>query len=231
MNRNLAVALAAFIAMTVTVSGARADSIPWGYAAGNAEIFNNNNGSKTSAIQFAGASGVATGNSGIIIYNMTTMSTASEASPDNFFNVPFDVSFNLTDVLATGSSSGSAKSTDLVHFSGLFSASNVTTQSLFPGAAPWTSPPTAELVLGADDVGWRTYSVMLTSFTSPGQPGGSPGSIQAVVTIRSNDEGPGGGEDPPPPSATPEPATLVLASLMALPLAVWARKRRQQKDA
>jgi len=216
-------------------SHAQADSIPWGYSAGNTEIFNNNNSAKTSSVKFSGASGGATGNSGIIIYSTTTTSGVGDSSPDDFSNVPFDLAFTLVDVKATGSKSGSAKSSEVLHFSGLFSASNVTNHSLLPGAAPWSSPLKAQAILGADDVGWRTYSVILSSFTSPGQPGGSPGSIQAIVIITPNNDGPrGSGESPigsgdgPAPSATPEPASLVLAGFGILPLIAFWRTRRKE---
>ena len=225
--------LAAVIVFAIGSHAAMADSIPWGYSAGNVEVFNSNNSTKSSSVKFSGASGVATGNSGIIIYNLTTTSSASDNSPDSFSNVPFDLAFTLLDVKATGSKSVAAKSSDVVHFSGLFSASNVTKQSLLPGAPPWSSPVYAQAVLGGDDVGWRTYSVLFSSFTSPGQPGGSPGSIQAIVTITSADSPGGSGESPsgsgegPAPSATPEPTSLVLASLGLLPLVVLWRKQRK----
>jgi hypothetical protein len=201
---------------------ARGDSIPWGYSAANGDIYNSNNASQSSSIHFAGASGVATGNSGIILYNMTATSTASAASPDSFASVPFHLSFSLVDIQATGSTSSNAKSTDMVNLSGFFSASNVTRQSLFPGAGPWSSPPLFQVVLGGDDVGWRTYSVELASFTSPGQPGGSPGAIQALVTITPADAPTGSGESAP--TAAPEPSSLLLAGLGGVQvLAIWRR--------
>jgi hypothetical protein len=214
-----------------------ADSIPWGYSAGNTEIFNNNNALKTSSIKFSGASGVATGDSGIIIYNMTTASSTSSSSPDSFSNVPFDLAFTVLDVKATGSTSASSKASEVVHFSGLFNASHVALQSLLPGANPWGAPVTAQVTLGGDDVGWRNYSVLLASFTSPGQPGGAPGSIQAVVTVTPADIPRGNGDIPAPPpppetapSATPEPGTLVLAGISALPFVVWLRRRTRHDE-
>src|SRR5262249_34896316 len=161
-----------------------------------------------------GATGVATGSSGIILYNMTTSSSATDASPDSFSNVPFDLAFTLTDVKATGSAAPSAHASELLHAKGMFNASNVTNHSLLPGMSPWGVPVTLTAVLGSDDTGWRTYSVLLSSFTSPGQPGGAPGSIQAIVTIADGGK-PGGGDVPPPPpggsgeppSAAPEPAS------------------------
>jgi hypothetical protein len=229
--------LGALIALAFVNLGARADSVPWGYAVGSTEIFNNNTPLQTSSIQITGASGVATGSSGIIIANMSATSSTGAASPDSFANVPFDLTMTLTDVNATGSKSASANASGVVHVSGMFSASNVTKNSLLPGASPWSSPVLAKLVLGADDVGWNTYSILLSSFTSPGQPGGSPGSIQAIVRVTPADGNPvpvGSGDPPPPssggetppPSAAPEPATLVMASFGILPiLALW-RKRR-----
>jgi hypothetical protein len=237
MSKNLILTvLFAISAFAFTHDRACADSIPWGYSAANTEIFNNNSPAMSSSVKFNGASGVATGSSGIIIYNMAATSGVSESSPDSFSNVPFDLAFTLVDIKATSSVSGSAKSSDVVHFGGLFSASNVTKTSLMPGANPWSSPVVAEVTLGADDVGWRTYSVTLSSFTSPGQPGGSPGSIQAIVRVSAAGapvelpEPPDGQEETPAPNAAPEPASLVLAGL-SLPLFVLIRRRRNQTHA
>ncbi len=216
------VALAGLLAAGTSV---RADNIPWGYSATDTEIFNNNNPIMTSSIKFTGSSGVASGASGIIIYNLTTASTAADDSPDSFSNVPFGLGVTFTDVKATGSGSAGAKISESVNFAGLFNATNVTTKSLLPGTNSWTSPSTAEFVLGADDVGWRKYTVGISSFTPPGQPGGAPGSIQAVVTIEPT-EGPGGSGDPPP-NGTPEPASLLLAGL-GVPLVVLVRRRMKK---
>jgi hypothetical protein len=68
--------------------------------------------------------------------------------------------------------------------------------------------------LGANDVGYHDYEITLASFTFPGQPGGGAGSIQLVVMVW-------------PPTATPEPASLVLACL-ALPVIVFVRRRRKK---
>lgn len=83
-QRTFKLIVSALIALPLINSAVMADSIPWRYSAGNAEIFNNNSPSITSSITFSGASGVATGNSGIIIYNITTTSGVSDVSPDAF---------------------------------------------------------------------------------------------------------------------------------------------------
>jgi hypothetical protein len=234
LNQNRISVIAASIILCTSCSRVTADSIPWGYSAGSTEIFNNNNPLKSSSIKFTGASGVASGSSGIIIYSMTTSSGVPDVAPDSFSNVPFDLAFTVLDVKATGSKSGSAKSSEVMHFSGLFSATNVTKQSLLPGASPWSSPAAGQAVLGGDDVGWRTYSVLLSSFTSPGQPGGSPGSIQAIVTIAPaegpivSEEGPSGSGESNPPTATPEPASAILAGFGLLSLVAFSRVRRKR---
>jgi PEP-CTERM motif len=228
MRKSLVAWFVVALAGLLVTGSVRADNIPWGYSAASTDIFNNNNPIKSSSISFAGSSGVASGDSGIIIYNLTTSSTAADVSPDSFSNVPFNLGVTFTDIKATSSASGTAKASDTLSFAGLFNANNVTTKSLLPGMNSWTSPTTAELVLGADDTGWSKYSVQIASFTPPGQPGGAPGSIQAVVTITPVD-GPIGSNDPPPTGQTPEPASLLLAGL-GLPLVVLVR-RRMKKNA
>jgi hypothetical protein len=208
----------------VAGTSVRADSIPWGYSATDTTIFNSNNPIKSSSIKMTGASGVASGNSGIIIYNLTSTSTAGEHAPDSFSSVPFNLAVTLSDIKATATTaakSASAKSTGVVNFAGLFSASGVTTKSLFPGANSWNSPNTTSVTLGADDVGWREYTVTLSSITPPGEPGGAPGSIQAIIEITPV-SGPGGDGETPP--SAPEPASLVLAGL-GLPLILLVRRR------
>lgn len=222
MKKSLALFAAAFAFLGAGAT-VRADAIPWGYSATSTSI---TSGSGNSTINFTAGSGVASGNSGIIIYNVTTTSTAPDTSPDSFTNVPFNLAVTLTDIKATGSSSPSAVTNGAVNFAGLFNASNVTNKSLLPGTNSWTSPTTANIVLGAPDTGWNNYNVQIVSFTPPGQPGGAPGSIEAVVTITPA-SGPGGSGSSPPPSGTPEPASLLLAGL-GLPFLIIARRRQRK---
>ncbi|HZZ77736.1 MAG TPA: hypothetical protein VFE62_04400 [Gemmataceae bacterium] len=235
MKKSL-VKFAASVAMLLIGSiSVYADSIPWGYSATSPADISAST-SPLSSISFTGASGVASGDSGIIIYNLKTNSSTTDAAPDSFSNVPYNLAISLTDIKATSSLSPGAIATGVVNFSGLFNATNVTSKSLLPGINGWTqvpgntSPTMASVTLGSDDTGWRTYNVQISSFTSPGQPGGAPGSIQAIVTIAPTD-GPGGpGGTGEPPSNTPEPASLVLAGL-GLPLVVLLRRRMKKAQA
>jgi hypothetical protein len=215
----------------------RADNIPWGYGAiSPPDIMASS--SPLSSIQMVGSAGSANGNSGIIIYNMTTTSFNDGVAqpPDTFSSVPFDLAITLSDIKALSASTGTIKTSGVVNFSGLFNATNVTDKSLLPGMPGWNLVPgnasetEANIVLGASDptVGWRNYKIVISSFTAPGQPGGAPGSIQAIVSITPAD-GPGGSGEGPPTNATPEPASLLLAGL-GLPLVVLVR-RRMKKNA
>ncbi|HZZ77735.1 MAG TPA: PEP-CTERM sorting domain-containing protein [Gemmataceae bacterium] len=229
MRQSLATSATAFAALLVSCIDVHADSIPWAYSASTLTISSST--SSKSSITFSGASGVASGNSGIIIYSLKTNSSATGAAPDSFSNVPFDLALSLTDIKSTGNPG--ATSTGTVHFSGLFNATNVTSRSSLPGKTTWSlvlgnhSPTEAFITLGSSD-DWRTYGIQVGSgsgsgFTSPGQPDGAPGSIQAIVTIQ-EEGGPVGAGSSPPPSNTPEPTTFILAAL-GLPLAVLLRRR------
>jgi hypothetical protein len=213
----------AVLALLVTSTAVKADGIPWGYTAADTTIFNSNNPIQTSSIVFKGSSGAASGNSGFIIYNLTTTSTASSSLPDSFANVPFNLSVTLTDINATGSSDPGKVVNGTFSFSGLFNADNVTKTSSVPGPVTWTSPTTAMMKLGGSDTGFSDYSVSIASFTPPGQPGGAPGAILALVNVAPEK---GGGSGGPPPDA-PEPTSLALAAL-ALP-ALFAARRRLKK--
>jgi hypothetical protein len=226
--KKMLVSFAAVAMLLLAGTIVHADTIPWGYSATSPPDITAST-SPLSSIKFTGSSGVASGNSGIIIYNLTTSSSATDSAPDSFVNVPFNLAVSLTDIKATSSTSTSATPTGVVNFSGLFNATNVTTKSLLPGVTTWTqvpgntSPLSASIVLGAADTGWSNYTISIASFTSPGQPGGAPGSIQAVVTITPS-TGPGGSGETGPPPPPPEPATLVLAGL-GLPVVVLLRRR------
>src|SRR5713226_2349559 len=106
MRKSLYSFTAAVAMLFVAGTSVRADSIPWGYSATDTTIFNNNNPIKSSMIKMAGSSGVASGNSGIIIYNLTTDSKAVDTAPDSFSSVPFGLSVTLSDIKASGSKSG-----------------------------------------------------------------------------------------------------------------------------
>src|SRR5262249_54550540 len=137
MRKSL-VSLGAIALALLAQSTVRADGIPWGYSAADTKIYNDPS-VKTSSITFAGGSGVANGDSGVIIYNLTTASNPTSGA-DSFGNVKFDLAVTLTDVNATSSSSSQKKASDVVNFSGLFNASNVTQKSMLPGPTSWTTP-------------------------------------------------------------------------------------------
>ena len=247
MKKSLVSLGAALATLLLASTGVRADGIPWSYIAtpppdiGAASPF--------SKISFAGSFGSASGNTGIIIYNLTLASTAPASAPDSFTSVPFNLSIALTDQLATtGKATGTVNASGAVNFSGLFSATNVTATSLLPTTLPggptggvlWNSDPknaasgstpisanSASVILGSDGTGWSKYTVTLSSFTAPGPTAATPnpGSIQAIVAITPASSPGGSGEDP---SAAPEPASLVLAGL-GLPIVVLLR-RRLKKD-
>ncbi|MCI0638667.1 MAG: PEP-CTERM sorting domain-containing protein [Gemmataceae bacterium] len=226
MQRSLVSFIAVAIASLSFAAGARAEDFPWSYKGDGTEIFNNNNDAKSSSISFTGSSGGATGDSGIVIFNLASFSTAELSAPDSFTTVPYGLTLTLGDTKSLGSD----KTSGTLTFSGEFSATKVSKDSFLSPVNTFTSPTLQSLVLGSDAEGFRKYSVEILSFTPPGKPGSGVGSIYAEVRINPA-EGPGGGtgEPPPPPTNhTPEPSTLILAGL-GLPILGLVWRRRQKK--
>jgi hypothetical protein len=233
MQRSLATLLAAAVAAVfATAGGVRAEDFPWSYSGTGTNIFNNNNGDASSAIHFVGTSGGATGDSGIIIYNLSTESTATLAAPDNFKKVHYDLQLTLGDTKSLGkpTTSGTLK------FQGEFSAQKVSKDSFLSPINTWLSPTSQSIILGSADTGFRKYTVDILSFTPPGKPGSGLGSIYAEVRIApsgnsggSGDDGNGGGGGTPP--AAPEPGTLVLAGLGLPAIGLFLRRRKNRADA
>lgn len=232
MQRSLATLLAAALAAVfVTAGGARAEDFPWSYSGTGTTIFNTNNSAQTSSINFVGTSGNATGDSGIIIYNLSTSSTATLASPDSFTKVPYDLTLTLGDTKSLGKDS----STGTVKFSANFSAQKVTKDSFLSPVNTWVSPTIQSVVLGSDDTGWRKYTVDILSFTPPGKPGTGLGSIYAEVRITpttgpggSGDGGGSGGGGGGGGNSTPEPTSLILAGLGLPVVGMFWRRRKNQ---
>lgn len=229
MQRSLVSMLATAVAALLISGGvARAEEFPWSYTGNGPTIYNSNNASKSSDIKFLGTSGGATGDSGIIIYNLQTESTAPLESPDSFSKVPYALDLTLGDTKSLGKST----STGVMKFTGNFSASKVSKDSFLSPVNVFTSPTSQSVVLGSDATGWRKYQVDILSFTPPGKPGAGLGSIYAEVHITPTTKPTGAGDDtgnnPPPTANTPEPASLVLAGL-GLPLVgVYYRRRKNR---
>lgn len=228
MQRSLVSLLAAALAAVFITGGvARAEDFPWSYSGTGTTIYNSNNSLKSSAINFLGTAGGATGDSGIIIFNLSTESTASLTSPDSFSKVPYSLQLTLGDtksLKSVGTTSGTLK------FTGAFSAEKVSKDSFLNPSNSWLSPTSQFLILGSVDTGFRKYTVDILSFTPPGKPGSGLGSIYAEVRITPNGGNPGGGGGTGGGGGgqTPEPGTLILAGL-GLPIVglFWRRRKNQ----
>lgn len=225
------ISFAAFATVLLVGASVKADPVIWSYQAYDTEIHSNNQPefiTPLSSIKFAGQTTGPEGNSGIVIYKLTTHSFATDAAPDSFSDVPFTLKIGFVDTKAALDTSANQVFTNDVVFTGKFSATNVTTKSLSATGISWDSPLSKTITLGGDGplTLWRDYTVTVNpafSFSPPGGPNGAPGSIYVDVQITPG-EAPGGSGNEENPTATPEPASLVLAAL-GLPLVVLMRRR------
>lgn len=152
----------------------------------------------------------AAGDSDIVLTSLSTFSSASFEKPDTFTDAPYNLTVTLMDV-ASGE-------TGNVTFSGRFTG--VLSRAFSQIGNEFQNLTEYDLKLGNN-----MYNIRLTTYVPPPVPGASnTGSIGAFVTVRE-----GNGGEPPPPVDTPEPASLVLASLGLSFLGVSSlRKWRKQ---
>lgn len=236
MKKSLAsLVLAAVGVLSLTGTNAWADPIQWSFTASPIADASGtpypggklpSSTSPLSSIQFTPSSGNVTGSTGIIIYNMTTLSQQSSATPDSFNNVDFLASFTVTDTKTNflGNPTASA----LITFHGQYNASNVSAGSLTKGAINWVndqgnvSATEATVVLGSgSDVRTYDFTINPGDFLSSQAPNGGVGSFAVDATVTN---GSAGGSGDPPPTSTPEPASLVLAGF-GFPLLLLVRRR------
>ncbi len=189
-------------ALLATGSSARAENFPWSYSATASTTITTSPLPNASSVTFAGASGVAGGNSGIIIFNLTASSSQDPGTADTFNAVPFDLKLTINDATSLSSTDAKAVKSGSVDISGTFSATDVSKNQMTPGAITFngttnndgsvTIPPT--LVLGGSDVKFRDYQVKIISATEPGVPNqtNAPGAILALVTVTSDPNATGG---------------------------------------
>jgi hypothetical protein len=237
MKKSLAsLVLAALAVLLLVGTNASADPIPiqWSFSAN--PITDNTGAGGTSGVAFPGGKlpsstsplssilftpsfGNLTGSTGLIIYNMATVSTQSGA-PDSFNNVDFLASFTVSDTktLQTGT----------VTFHGQYNATNVSPGSLTKGVTNWVndqgnvSATEASVVLGTgSDVRTYDFQIKPGDFLSSLAPNGGVGSFGVEATAT---DGNAGSSGEIPPTGTPEPASLVLAGF-GLPLFVLMRRR------
>jgi hypothetical protein len=224
---------AALTVVLFTGASVKASSVGWAYTADSFSVNANQLAAPvdTSTIFFNGVQ-IGHGSSvlgdpngsGAVIYNLTTTSNAPSPG-DNFSSVPIALSVTLTDINATKAVSGTVKASDTFQLSGKLSVNGLTTDGNISQATITWDQPSVSKVLGTDGA-WYNYTATPGNFVIP-QPNNpnSPGSFQIFVSVTPADGPPGSGTTQP--SATPEPASLVLASL-GLPLIVLARRRRNK---
>ena len=223
MKKSL-VLFAAALAFLIAGTTVRADSIPWGYSATSTSITNNNNASATSTINFTAASGVASGNSGIIIYNLTTSSTAMSTSPQ-LHQRPVQSRRHADGHRLHRQHfphAGHQRHTELRRH---VQRHQRDLEELAPRRDQLDHADHGEHRPGSARHRLEQLQRADRQLHAPRPARRAPGSIEAVVSITPA-TGPGGSGSPPP-NSTPEPASLVLAGL-GLPFIFFARRRMKQ---
>jgi hypothetical protein len=162
-----------------------------------------------------------TGDSDIVVVNLSTFSSAPAGTMDTFTKSPYSLSLHLTDL-------NSNQSGDLL-FNGVFDGKLSPTSSQI--TTTFLDPIAQKLVLGG-----HAYTVSLNSYVPPGLPDATVfGSIGAHIGISDVNSGGGsggggGGAGDPAgtgsgPQTVPEPTTLFLASLSLPAGLLWWRTR------
>ena len=189
--------LVAVVATLVFAASAPAAGVEWGYSvdrdrpAVEADV-PGTGGITLTNVLFR----TAAGNSDIVLTSLGTFSSAPFEKPDTCANAAYGMTLTITD-LASGQ-------TGTLTFSGAFNG--ILSRAFSQIGNEFTSAKNHALVLGDN-----TYTVEIGTYVPPPIPGASnTGSIGARVIVTA---GGGGGEEPPPPVDTPEPSTLILASL------------------
>jgi hypothetical protein len=205
MNNAPSLRAAALVLLLLGAPGARADWIPWTYSWSNSpqSILADNPAGGGSITLTNEPTLNAVGNTDIVATNIRTVSTAPQSAPDTFTNKAYTLSLTLTD--STSGQSGTAI------FNGVFNGTVTATSSNITNT--FVGPTTATLDLGNNE-----YVIDLTAFTPPGPTGSlNAGAIGAHATVTV--------ETIHPVADSPEPSTLLLASL-AVPLAFLRLRRR-----
>jgi hypothetical protein len=245
---------AALGVLLLTGTTVRAQQIQWSFAATpiadptqiGSPVFPGGklpSSSPVTYIQYNPSSANVNGNSGIIVYNMTTFSQDTSLNPANFHGpdgtgTDFLASFTVQDTKGLGTPTGSA----LVTFHGKFDASNVTANSLSKPTITWlpvagnvgldgkpASGTEAAIVLGSG-ADQHTYDFNISGFVSSQAPSngtvGGDGSFAVDAQVFDGNVL-GSGETPP---VAPEPTSLLLAGF-GLPLVVLVRRRMNKGQA
>jgi hypothetical protein len=196
--------LLAVAAALLGATSARADFTDWSYnwTPSNGKIFADKPGSSYIALTNEPV-GSANGDSNVVATDLTSFSTANSKKPDTFTHAAYSLSITLVD----GDSSKAGSLTFSGEFNGTVSAKSSKITNTFTGLT------TQSIHLGA-----HTYTVTIGPFSPPGPPTASKsGAISAFAQVTVD-----GGQ-------TPEPSTMVLASLgLAGFGAGWWRKHARK---
>jgi hypothetical protein len=207
MKRLFYQAAFAVLAGVALAAPARAGLVSWNYSVSpDTPTVKADGNSSTSSIALSGDGVVnVSGNSAVVVANLTALSTAAANAPETFTNAPWKATLTIVDT-ASGLSG-------TLSFTGMFSGTLSSLSSDISNT--FTGPLTQTLTLGNN-----TYVVTATSFVPPSVPNATnTGGIGASVEVRS--------------ANNPEPSALVLCGLGAAgcALAGWRKRRRTAQPA
>lgn len=203
----------ALAVLVVAGSSARADFINWAYSwTHTPSVVAADTGGTGGVTLTNHQGGTGSGNSDVVVTQITTFSSATVNTPDHFTNKNYSLILDLTD--------SASHQSGMLTFNGTLNGTLSTTSANIKNT--FIGPLTQHL-----DLGGNLYTITIGPYAAPGIPDATQtGSISAHLSVQP--EHSGGGGTRPPSQGAPEPSSLLLGclGLAALALAGWRRWAR-----